>query len=424
MRKRGFNSSALFVGHEVLPQERKNSSASRLWSEAITAGMGPEAQRVVFENAIVNAHYIRARLREHHEDPFNPDSVSLDEASGGFSSVIQMAPQFCLRAFDAHFALPQLKANVLAHDLAAFLAQVPEPFASPHLNSLRARAGSIGDHVLSVRFEAEKLDFVAEPAGQKVCVTYRGYLALDPDEQRLLSRGRVAATMVPSAATRPLRPLVDPLTVLGGTFVGGFTWRICTAWNSAVRAELTQVEVYAELTNAATTVEPHDRDVERILGQFFAAPLLMLLKVPAVHRSRVRLAPVISLVGPNAGPVSEIGDFDVAVFAIASPPSQALVLAFDLAPGCNGIIDAVRHFIGDYDYGLISDEVLLEALLKNKWRHGGFLRTIQLERKVFANYGEDAGEVTVRGTLTFDRLDGEREEAQSAAPGEGWIELA
>src|SRR5262249_9050599 len=60
----------------------------------------------------------------------------------------------------------------------------------------------------------------------------------------------------------------------------------------------------------------------------------------------------------------------------------ALAVAFDVMPGCHGIIDDVRHFIGPNPYGVISDEFIVDSVFRHRWNIGGFDRRIEMQAPV------------------------------------------
>lgn len=98
------------------------------------------------------------------------------------------------------------------------------------------------------------------------------------------------------------------------------------------------------------------------------------------------LTPTLSLVGPNPGGASvpEITDFAVLAFAVFDPSGFEPVLAvtFDVMPGCHGIIEDVRHFIGPNPYGLVSDEFVVDSVFRHRWNRGGFDRRIEVQAPI------------------------------------------
>jgi hypothetical protein len=98
------------------------------------------------------------------------------------------------------------------------------------------------------------------------------------------------------------------------------------------------------------------------------------------------LTPTLSLVGQNLAGVTvpEITDFAVEAFAVQGPVAfgAALAVGFDVMPGCHGIVEDVRHFIGGNPYGVISDEFVVSCLFHHKWNLGGFARRLGLQSNV------------------------------------------
>src|SRR5262249_32201300 len=143
------------------------------------------------------------------------------------------------------------------------------------------------------------------------------------------------------------------------------------------------VDIVADLSAAAITVSPDPGDTTQIYDAILKSQEY-LLRALLTPKNEMALTPTISLVGRNPAnvPVPEIPDFEVRVFHVASQGWQALAAAFDVLPGCRGIIEDVAHFIGGSGYGVIHDEYVLQRVLLHKWAQGGFDRELALSNHV------------------------------------------
>lgn len=118
------------------------------------------------------------------------------------------------------------------------------------------------------------------------------------------------------------------------------------------------------------------------------------------------LTPRVSVVGHNGAgqAVSELPDVEAEVFHVGGRGDQAMVVAFDLMPGCHGYIEHVQQFLCGADYGVISDEWVVERVLKNKWRLGGFARSLTQTQPVRIKRGDREEDATVDLSLSLDDL--------------------
>jgi hypothetical protein len=126
-----------------------------------------------------------------------------------------------------------------------------------------------------------------------------------------------------------------------------------------------------------------------------------------LNAKRVYIAPVLSLVGrsPSNSAVTELPDFNVEVFHLGPSGHQALATAFNLTPASIGLVEEVQQFIGDYDYGVISDEYMIERVFLNKWRMGGFTRLFPVSAPVQVKKGDGTIEdIVAYGAFSLDAL--------------------
>ena len=73
-------------------------------------------------------------------------------------------------------------------------------------------------------------------------------------------------------------------------------------------------------------------------------------------------------------------------------------------PGCHGVIDDVEHFIGNRDYGVITDEFVVERVFKFKWRIGGFDRSFRLKRRIEISRDGNLEDADLKGRLDLQSL--------------------
>ena len=88
----------------------------------------------------------------------------------------------------------------------------------------------------------------------------------------------------------------------------------------------------------------------------------------------------------------------------ASGFEPALAVAFDTMPGCHGVVDDIRHFIGPNAFGVISDEFVVDLVFRHRWNRGGFDRRLNLEAplQVKVNRG---GQERIEDAIVFGHQD-------------------
>jgi hypothetical protein len=169
----------------------------------------------------------------------------------------------------------------------------------------------------------------------------------------------------------------------------------------------TSVDVYAELATAQINLEQPSGDLQRFYDSFLFEDFDFRVN-SLVGSSRVSLTPTLSLVGRNPAniTVDDISQFDVSVFHVDDTLRQAIVIAFSILPGTVGIVDGVEHFIGDQDYGVISDEYVVRKVFQHRWKNGGFYRRFQFEVPVVVMRNDGTSEDAIlSGVQWLDTLD-------------------
>jgi hypothetical protein len=322
---------------------------------------------------------------------FNADFVKLSAVTGGFNCVVEISDQHCLRVFaedlDAGF---WVRLNLTPVQL--FFNAQTTAFESAYLNKLKAAGLTSTVQGITTTLKDLPILFTFEPAGitffdpQKVTILYQ--VAVDIADFKMLSPGQPGGIEVIAA-------------------LGQLNLEISTNYFQVSNSDLKRVDIFADMTRAEVEIVNISADVKRFIDYGFLGQDGSDLKHAVLLKQSIHLTPTISLVGksPTNVTVTEIPDFNVQVFHITSAGAGAVAAAFDLMPGCHGLVEDVQLFIGDMDYGVISDESLVEALLKHKWRIGGFKRQIPIRRptKVLRNGNEE--DATLRGHLDLYSLD-------------------
>ena len=394
---------------------------------------------------------------------FDPDAVVLHRADGGFNCVVELAATYCLRHVANQLDWPEVLVWVTPAELATFLQGQATPFSTGALNSMSVDndpslryAVRLVLKPLSLRFEAPR----------KVCITFDGYITLLHERRRtdpvipqgLLERlidvgpgeppgpppsanpfkgdqprrsgwseygisnvsesallgARLASAntyIIDSAAAR----LIDTVHVIQAdankilqetATVGSASLTTCCDYFHELDSDLARVDVYAYMKTARSTVVVPHGDSQRFYDRFLASRERDLL-AQMTQTSKIALTRTIALTGENPSQitVSELADIDASAFHVDLAPLQALVVAFDLQPGCQGTIEDVQHFIGDQDYGVISDEYMVERVCKHKWRLGGFDRAFRIASTIKIKRSGNVEDAQLRGSLELDTLD-------------------
>ncbi|MCB2376963.1 hypothetical protein LGH70_05185 [Hymenobacter sp. BT635] len=391
-------------------------------------------------------------------DRYNPREVHVNRVTGGFNSAVQVAASYCLRSYAERIdadsvsiiarrrgavlttALEQLRDELTDPFWATF---VPEPtkaygigysprpvsmsFAEPGSVTILFRAD------LALLVESRKLN----PPGGPVPQFPGGFNPLGPVSATLsanLPAGNPAPVALPVAeAAGDPTPVATHPQFLPGAFAGSLVntvlnpvelevplqvQRVLGTVEVTLKARLRwtahkpqkSVDILLDLRQAEVTVNPGAGDA-RALYEELLAPLEPLLASHLAPHADIPLTPTISLIGRNTGfiGVPELPQFEVRVFPVQRGSRQALCAAFDVVPGCQGIIEDVEHFIGASDYGVIHDEYVVERVIRHKWNQGGFDRSVGVARKVSLRVkrdGRDRDEdAWVYGRLLLDSLD-------------------
>lgn len=417
------------LGAAVLPQVRKRAQVSldaTLLAPETVAGpvIGGIAQPTV---------------------SYDPDLVALEQASGGFNSVVEFAARFCLAHFSYRARLGSLGQQITAAELDAFLTSESGSLTTPELLALKVDPTSPLGYGLSVELSPTDITF-SDP--NRVCFVFSGALELeaevyvrksDPFERGALVDPYLRDPRGPVEQEGPLGPFVDtgeqgnvsfrgagpgrgailgslrPARGRGGgretdfapvAELGQVSVEVCAEYGFDVDFDLKHVRVYADMRTATTKLTtPASGDGKLFWDKFLAGQEAALETV--YSPPLVELAPVVSMVGLNPANVTvdEMPDFDARVHHVGEHPQQALAVMIDAMSGCQGVIEDVQQFIGNNSFGVISDEWIVDRLFRHKWRLGGFLRALELRQTIQIKRNNQPEDATLHGWMTLDTLD-------------------
>jgi hypothetical protein len=335
---------------------------------------------------------------------FNGDRVSLHTASGGFNSVVQISASMALRTL-FYYPLSPTVFDVSPQTLRDFLNQQEQPLESTALKEL-----SIWDdfgYALKVEVVPSKLTF-----GDPTRVNIECLASITLLRERLERPNRQGSSGIAQgvAATSYVSHLADSLRLLTPVPIGSV--QIVTSGAYYLRQDQSSksAQVLANLTNAQVTFTPIGNDMARMWTTMMSDAEQQLLG-QLTQRPQAHLTPRITLLGRMTGgfPLTEFPDFEARAFHVEGSGLQAMAVAFDVMPGCRGIIEEVEHFIGPFDFGVISDEAVIEQVFKYHWRIGQFKRNTFFQAPVTVRVQRDGREqdedALLAGTYNLDTLD-------------------
>jgi hypothetical protein len=382
-------------------------------------------------------------------DLSSPVFVDVRRVVGGFSSVVEVADQCCLRFYAAQVEPVEVSARRWGSTLATALQPLLSTLSDPWWQSFSPNATepyAVGYVLTPQRLRVD---------GDRVTIAFEGVVSVygpprprppvipgsrrpaewpplfhGPPEVASLDRSQqpapdetggqidVTYAVALSESARGVHPDFEyfdfalweaqlvPIHRAGGihaTLQGRLTSRPHPSQRS--------VDVLLDLRTADVSVTPDDGDAKIVYDAFLADRVVELETIVA-PKPELELTPTISVVGRNAanGSVPELPDYDVRVFAVGDPDTyQAVCAAFDLVPGCAGTIEDVGYFIGRSDYGVIHNEFTVERVLHHQWNIGGFDRSVGMARRVSIKVKRDGNEhdedADVYGHLQLDSLE-------------------
>jgi hypothetical protein len=394
-------------------------------------------------------------------DLYDPRDVQVNRVTGGFNTAVQVSASYSLRSYAEQIGDVRVvfrrRGSRLEPDLAELHAQATDPWwASLVLNPTLTYGFGIDlvptqlvfsdPHRATVTFQG-KISFMTEaiiidPVREPGPFTPVGPLP-GPLAQVALS-SQPGAT--PSGALAPMAPPMEfPLSRMSsrsgpevrrfdrataGVLTGGVVLEpaeferpmrvlhpignvevtLTAPYDSTQHTPQRSVDVWMDMNQAEIVMTPEAGDAKLFYDAFLATSAGNLAAQIAPV-ARIPLMPTISLAGRNSANsrIDEFPLFDTRVFHVAERKRHALCVAFDVVPGCKGIIEDVRHFIGGNDYGVIHDEYVVERIVRHKWNEGGFDRSIGLANnvslKVQRNGRDSTEDAMVYGRLLLNTLD-------------------
>jgi len=366
---------------------------------------------------------------------FDPTSVRPEVASGGFSCVVELSAAFCLRVFDSQFPRHWLPAD--AKPLDQLLLSGKETFTSAYLNDLSSKKKGLPADVALGVDDFVPLDLYFEDP-HEVVITYQADVALftqagqevptspgqtassAPDRSFRVSPGSLAGgtadaiAMVGSPQERTVLPAQPalPLPQSSATpwmpfeSLGKFRIQIRAPYIFHKDAKHRRVDVLTELSGATLSAVLPTPDAAKLLQAGILGKDASLL-YQLLTLKEVRLTPTVAVVGraPVTQEPVEFPLFDPLAIHVQHGRRQAIAVAINLKPSCEGIAEHVEHFIGPHDYGVISDALLVERLFRFRWRTGGLFGNLPLAQVLQVQRNKNVEDATLRGYLALDTLD-------------------
>ena len=394
-------------------------------------------------------------------DLYDPRDVQVNRVTGGFNSAVQISASYSLRSYAEQIGevsvIARKRGSRLEPDLAGLQAQITDPwwttltldpkrtygfgfdltptrlvFSDGHLATITLRG------TISFMTEAIIIDPVHETGPRFPGKPLPGPLSPETLFSQLGSRSSRVSAPMPSPA--PLQQTMSSGSGLdGGPFdrgtigvfpgdvvletppefempmrvihpIGNVEVTLAARYDSTEHVPQRSVDIWMNMDEAEIVVTPEGGDAKLFYDTFLAAKAHDLAGQIAPV-AQTPLTPTISLAGRNPANsrIGEFTEFDTRVFHVTEQKRQALCVAFDTVPGCKGIVEDVRHFIGGQDYGVIHDEYVVERIVRHKWNEGGFDRSIGLANTVSLKVrrdGHDSTEdATVFGRLLLNTLD-------------------
>lgn len=293
----------------------------------------------------------------------NPNLIALHKVTGCFNSVVQISSKYCLAFFQEAFQPPMMVRRPTAGEIQKFITSQQEPFDSEALNELSSAATIESRYTIGARLSSPKsIEF---SRNDKVKINY--LISFYILKERSSSRQPLNLALILSDESIQKLPVSFARVVS----LGSLSISIVAAYGYDANAVNKSVSIYVDFNTLATHIERPTGDLKRFYDHFFPSGVSAMIKALAPH-PKVSLTPTLSLVGQNPlnEPVPEMPEFEVTVFLVEKAGRQALVAAFNVMPGNRGFVEDIPHFIGDTDYGLISDEYLVQRLMRHKWNKG------------------------------------------------------
>jgi len=375
----------------------------------------------------------------------SPDFLKLHAASGGFNTVVEFSENTCLRWFIHATPSNDYLVPLLEVELQKLVSSGPDSATVTDLLDL-VQATRSTQYYLGIRWKPVSLQLTA---AKEISVTYQGTLALLeltpqqqagavkldrleplPDIDTIATHDADADAM--TASLPPLHDVIDwPLGhspfaefiaarlwgkvrdgLVPKRILGNIKARLRCPYQVRSERERLRAWVTTNIDTASVEIEPVAADIAPLVDQYVARRTgpgpSMFAYIASVQD--IRIAPTLCLVGyDTALKVATLPDFEALAFAVSDGGRQALAVCFDCAPGCKGTIELVQHVIGDADYGVITDELVVESLFLHKWQRGGFLRTLAFYNPVTVDMSDGSQQTAhLAGRMALTSLDAAR----------------
>jgi len=374
-----------------------------------------------------------------------PNRLKLHAVSGGFNVVVEFSAGACLKRFRRETLSSDYVVPLLEVELQKLQSNGPGSATVDALLEV-VQATRSAQYYLGIRWKPTNLAFTD---AREISVTYEGTLALlehMPQQQsgasavhRLKKLPGIVANLDHGDLHQAMMASHPPGKDMASLLLAhsGFAELIAAnLWGKArddlvprrilgsigaqlrcpyrVRSEPARVRAWvtSNLESASVEIEPVAADIASLVDEYVVrrtgqGPSMFSY---IVNVQDIRIVPTLCLVGYDTAPkVTTLPDFEALAFAVSDGSQQALAVSFDCAPGCKGTIEQVRHFIGDADYGLITDELVLESLFLHKWRRGGFLRTLVFHNPVTVDMSDGSQQTAyLHGLMTLNSLEASR----------------
>jgi hypothetical protein len=387
-------------------------------------------------------------------DLYDPRDVQVNRVTGGFNTAVQISASYSLRSYAEQIGEVNVIARKLVSrlesDLAKLQSQITDPWwttliLNPQLTygfgfdltpvQLVFSDGNLATITfrgnISFMTEAIMIDPVPEtgtrfprnplpgPLSQGVIFSQPGSTSSNvstPMPMRLLQttsygsgldvrpfdRGTAAGVFSDRVVLEMPPEFETPMRVIYP--IGSIEVTLTAPYESTEHVPQRSVDVWMNMNEAKIVVTPEAGDAKLFYDTFLATKAHNLAAQIAPV-AQIQLTPTISLAGRNPANtrIDEFTEFETRVFHVTERTRQALCIAFDVVPGCHGIIEDVRHFIGGQDYGVIHDEYVVERIVRHKWNEGGFDRSIGLANNVSLKVQRD-GRDSTEDAMVFGRL--------------------
>jgi hypothetical protein len=391
-------------------------------------------------------------------DLFNPGDVPLNRVTGGFNAAVQVAAAYSLRSYTQQVGQIRVVAtrssNRMQTDLTPILSKITDPwwttatldpgldygigveltpasltYSDPRNATITLR-GTIGLYVEAIVIDPAHVPdrrAFAEPFGDPPIDVFAGGPGRQPSAgsegmplmtRRAGSTMRAAGRAPNTAAGAAMGDLVEAawgapereqaMRLLHA--IGDIQVTVTAPYDSTEHGPQRSVDVWMNMGEATIVVAPAAGDA-KLFYETFLTTRVGTLAARLAPVAQMPLTPTVSLAGRNPANsrIDEFTEFETRVFHVIERDRHAICVAFDVVPGCKGIIENVRHFIGGSDYGVVHDEYVVERVLRHKWNAGGFDRSMALANhvslKVQRNGRDSTEDAMVYGRLVLHTLD-------------------